>query len=210
MKRLLLTTAGLSLATAAHGAEIIRRDLQFSVATAPTSFDYTITSPSGDFSGSDGFDAAWMTRLGGRWAFTRPGWVVAPVAGIDLQYRSASYAGGGGLSGRGLALTAGGAWAITDRWSTDLEFALSFEQASLDLGGTSPLTGDGSMTGTELRLRGVYMLNRSWSAGLETGWQSAQGSFTANQQREVDLTIGGYSVGLMVIWRMSMRPAGLE
>jgi len=207
MKHLLLAIVG---ASALSAAEVVRRDLQFSLAAAPTDFDYTISGPGGDFSGSDGFDSAWQTRLGGRWAFTKPGWSLAPVAGADLTYRSEAYAAGGGLTARGVAVTAGGAWAINDRWSTDLELAVSYEQATLDLSGASPLTGSGTLTGTELRLRGVYQLNRTWSAGLEAGWQTLNGTISADHQRDVNLTMGGYTVGLMVMWRMSMRPAGLE
>ncbi len=200
----------LALACLATAAEVVRRDVQFSLGSAPTDFDYTISSPGGTFSGSDAFESAVQTRLGGRWAVTAPGWSIAPVVGGDLLYRSASYSSGGGLEAMGLAVTAGGAWAITDHWSADLELALSFEQADLTLDGGSELSGSGTLIGTNLRLRGVYLLNRSWSAGLELGREAASGTISADRERDVDLDIAGWTASLLLIWRLSMRPADLE
>jgi hypothetical protein len=200
----------IALAAAIPSAEVVRRDLQFSLGSAATDFDYTITSPGGTFTGSDGFDMAWQSRLGARWAFTAPGWRVAPVVGADLRYRSADYASGGGLTAMGLGATGGVAWAINDRWSTDLELGLSFEQADLTIDGGSGLSGSGDLTGTEVRARVLYLLDRTWSVGLELGWEASSGTFAGDGDREIAMDLAGWTAGLLLTWRTSMRPAGLE
>ena len=209
MRRALLTAALVAAADAA-AAEVIRRDIQFSLGSAATNFDYTITAPGGTFTGSDGFEQAWRTRLGTRWALSAPGWTLAPVVGADLTYRSASYADGGGLTAMGVAATLGGAWAVDDRWSTDLELALAFERADLDIQAGSGLAGSGNMRGSDMRGRVLYLLDRSWSAGIELGWEVASGSYSASGQREVTIDSAGWSAALLLVWRLSMRPAGLE
>lgn len=199
-----------ALAAAIPSAEVIRRDVQFSLGTAASDFDYTITAPGGTYTGSDGFDLAWQSRLAARWAITAPGWRVAPVIGADLLYRSADYASGGGLTAMGLGATGGVAWAINDRWSTDLELGLSFEQADLTIEGGSGLSGSGDLTGTEVRARVLYLLDRTWSVGFEMGWEASSGTFAGDNDREITMDLAGWTAGLVVTWRTSMRPAGLE
>ncbi len=199
----------LTLTAAMPAAEIVRRDLQFSVGSAATDFDYTIASPGGGFSGSDAFDTGWQTRLGARWAIISPGWSLAPVLGGDLLYTSRA-GGGGGLDGYGLGVTAGVAWAVTERWSADLELALCYERAALSLDGASALSGSGDLFDTDLRLRILRQLDRRWSLGVELGLQRVTGSIAANEQRDVDLDLSGWTAGVLVSWRVSMRPADLE
>ncbi len=205
MPGLLLCLGGPALA-----AEIVRRDVVLAVSTAPTAFDYTLSSPGGGFSGSDSFAYALAPRLGVRWGLVQPGWSVAPVVGADLLYRQAAYAGGGSMTGRGAALSAGAAWAINDAWSSDVEFAASYEQSTLRLGGASGLDGTGVLHGYDLRLRTLRRLDRTWSAGLEAGWQQAQGGFSASSDRSLDLKTSGWTAAVVVVWRLSARPAGLE
>lgn len=200
----------LALATAVPAAEIVRRDLQLALGTAPTDFTYAIASPGGSFSGTDAFDVAVEARLGARWALIAPGWSIAPVFGGDLQYRSATYASGGGLSATGAAATAGVAYALNDRWSSDLELAVSYELASLNLSSGSGLAGSGSLVSTALRLRTLRQLNRTWSVGVEMGWERGSGSFAADRSRDVTIDLDGWTGGLIAVWRTSMRPADLE
>lgn len=197
------------VASLAPAVEVVRRDAQFSLGTVPTDFDYTIDSPGGSFSGSDAFDYGWQMRAGGRWAITSPGWSLAPVIGGDLSYAS-SYATDGEMSGLGLGATGGVAWAINERWSSDLELGLGFQYARLELDSGAGLSGSGNLLAIDVRLRVLRQLDRTWSIGAEAGWQQSSGTIAASQSRDVDLDIAGWTVGLMVVWRTSMRPAALE
>jgi hypothetical protein len=199
----------LMLVSLAPAAEIVRRDLQFSLGLTPTDFDYTIDSPGGTFSGSDAFDYGWQTRLGGRWAITSPGWSFAPVIGGDLSYAT-SYGAGGEMSCLGLGVTGGVAWAINERWSSDLELGLGFQHASLSLDSGADLSGSGTLFATDVRARVLRQLDRTWSIGVEVGWQKSSGTIAASQSRDVDMDITGWTAGLLIVWRGSMRPAALE
>lgn len=199
----------LMLVSMTPAAEIVRRDVQFSLDSAPTSFDYTIDSPGGSFAGSDAFNFGVQSRLGGRWAITSPGWSLAPVIGSDLMYTDRSGAGGG-LTSYGLGVTGGVAWAINEHWSADAEVGLSYERADLTLDGGAGLSGSGTLIDTDVRVRALRQLDRTWSLGVELGWQRASGSFTADQQRDLTMDITGWTAGLIICWRMSMRPADLE
>jgi hypothetical protein len=204
--RLLLLS---SLVTASSAAEIVRRDLQFSLGLTPTDFDYTIDSPGGTFSGSDAFDYGWQARLGGRWAITSPGWSFAPVIGGDLSYAT-SYGAGGEMSGLGLGVTGGVAWAINERWSADAELGLGFQYASLSLDSATDLSGSGTLLAIDVRLRVLRLLDRTWSVGVEAGWQQSSGTIAASRSRDIDMDIAGWTAGLLIVWRGSMRPAALE
>jgi hypothetical protein len=199
----------LMLVSLTPAAEIVRRDLQFSLGLTPTDFDYTIKSPGGTFSGSDAFDYGWQTRLGGRWAITSPGWSLAPVIGGDLSYAT-SYGAGGQMSCLGLGATGGVAWAINERWSSDLELGLGFQRASLSLDSGADLSGTGTLFAMDVRLRVLRQLDRTWSIGVETGWQKSSGTIAASQGRDIDMDIAGWTAGLLIVWRGSMRPAALE
>ncbi len=203
------TLALLLMASGLTAAEIVRRDLQFSLGLTPTDFDYTIDSPGGTFSGSDAFDYGWQARLGGRWAITSPGWSLAPVIGSDLSYAT-SYGAGGEMSALGLGVTGGVAWAINERWSSDLELGLGLQHASLSLNSGSDLSGSGTLFATDVRLRVLRQLDRTWSIGVEAGWEKSSGSIAASQSRDVTLDIAGWTAGVLIVWRGSMRPAALE
>lgn len=198
-----------ALACAAPGVEVVRRDAQLALGLTPTELDYTIDAPGGTFSGEDAFDAGWCLRGGGRWALTRPGWSLAPVVGADLSYAT-TYGLGGELSCVGISATGGGAWAIDERWSVDAELGLGYGLARLSLDDGASLSGSGDLFIVDLRLRTLYRLDRVWSLGLEAGWQRADGSISADRAREVDLTVSGFTAGVMLVWRLSMRPADLE
>ena len=206
-RRSLLVLLGMASLTPA--AEVVRRDLQFSLGLTPTDFDYTIDSPGGTFSGSDAFDYGWQTRVGGRWALTSPGWSLAPVIGGDLSYAT-RYGAGGEMSGLGLCVTGGVAWAINERWSSDLELGLGLEYASLSLDSGTDLSGSGTLFATDVRLRVLRLLDRTWSIGVEAGWQQSSGTIAASQGRDVDMDIAGWTAGFLIVWRGSMRPAALE
>lgn len=207
MRRLLLVSGVLIGASALHAVEVVRRDLQFSLGATPTEFDYTIDAPGGSFSGSDAFDFGWQARLGGRWALTKPGWSIAPVIGGDLSYAT-SYASDGELACTGLGVTGGLAWAVDAVWSADVELGLGYQRADLDFDGG--LSGTGDLFATDLRVRGLRLLDRTWSIDVEVGWQFATGSLSASQGRDIDLDISGWTAGVMIVWRGAMRPAALE
>lgn len=193
-------------AVTAPAVEVVRRDVQFSLGSAPTDFDYTIDAPGGSFSGSDAFDVAWQARLGGRWALTAPGWSVAPIVGGDVVY-GMGHGAGGDLTLIGFGATAGLAWAIDERWALDGEIGLGYDHASLDV---DALSGSGALFPFDLRLRLSRQLDRRWSVGVEAGWSYLTGSLDADGGREVEWDSSGLTVGLLITWRLSMRPAALE
>ncbi len=196
----------LLVAVSAPAVEVVRRDVQFSLGSAPTDFDYTIDSQGGSFSGSDAFDVAWQARLGGRWALTAPGWSVAPIVGGDLVY-GMGHGSGGDLTVIGIGAAAGLAWAIDERWALDAELGLGYDYASLEV---DSLSGSGSLFPVDLRLRLLRQLDRRWSVGVEVGWSYITGSFNADGNREVEWDSSGFTAGLLITWRLSMRPAALE
>jgi hypothetical protein len=196
----------LLVAVSAPAVEVVRRDVQFSLGSAPTEFDYTIDSQGGSFSGSDAFDAAWQARLGGRWALTSPGWSVAPIVGGDLVY-GMGHGSGGDLTLIGIGAAAGVAWAIDERWALDAELGLGYDYASLEV---DSLSGSGALFPVDLRVRVLRQLDRRWSIGLEVGWSYLTGSLDADGDREVEWDSSGFTAGLLITWRLSMRPAALE
>lgn len=201
----------LLLAAALPAAEVVRRDLMVAIEIADPGFDYTIGSEVGSFSGSDAFDQDRTLRLGMRWAWARPGSALAPLVGADLTLRDAPMAAAG-ISAYGGEICAGATWAAGERLTIDAEAWAGWSQASFDLDtpdGTG-LAGSGDATAYGLRLRALWSPDPRWSVGIESGWRSWSSSIAADRGRSLDLESAGWSAGVVICWRPSARPAGLE
>lgn len=201
----------LLLAVACPGAEPIRRDLTLAVEFADPAFDYRIDTPLGSYRGTDACDRDTTLRLGTRWALARPGWAVAPLLGGDLLARQAPLAGGG-ISAWGGEVAAGLTWACLDRLSLDAEGWGAWTRTSLrlDTSTGSSLAGAGDTLAWGGRLRLAWSLGRHWSLGAEAGWRVASTAVAADGNRDLTLDSSGWTAGLVLAWRPSARPTGLE
>jgi hypothetical protein len=201
----------LLLAAIAPAAEVARRDLLLAVEQADGGFTYELRSPVGSFTGEDAFERMTFLRLGGRWAWASAGGAIAPLVGADLVLCDATLPDGG-LSASGAELCAGATWAITPRWSCDVEALFGAHLATLSLpGGTgADLEADGMLLHSGLRLRLLGNLTRHWSLGGEGGWRAWSGDLSASDGREASLSGSGFSVGVVLAWRPSARPGSIE
>lgn len=207
-----MRVAALLLALAgAAAAEVARRDLQLAVGAADPDFAYTLDAPVARFAGEDAFDRVVEVRPGGRWAIARPGSAWAPLLGADLTILDAGLPGGG-MRAYGLAAAAGLTWAPAGRHSLDAEAWFGRARASLDLdtadGGR--LSGAGDQDGLGMRLRWLWSPSRHWSWGIEAGWQRRTATIAGDAGRSLRLDAAGFAGGLVLAWRPSARPAGLE
>lgn len=195
----------------APAAEVARRDLLVAVNTGDGGYAYDLSTAIGDFSGDDAFDRLDVLRLGGRWAWAKAGSALAPLAGIDVEVTDAPQAGGG-LRAYGLGLAAGGTWAISDRWAFDGEGFAGWHRANLDLASTggTVLSGSGDLQRLGLRTRLLWHPAPRWSVGLEAGYSLWSADLAADAGRSLRLTGDGACIGLVLCWRPSARPGGVE
>lgn len=201
----------LLVAAAGQAAEPIRRDLVLAVELADPAFDYRIDTALGSYEGVDACTSDTTLRLGSRWALARPGWSLAPLVGGDLLAREAPLEGGG-LSAWGGAATAGLTWACLDRLSLDAEGWGAWTRSALRLdtpaGGSLAGSGDTFAWGGRLRLS--WSPGRHWSLGLEAGWRLSSTAIAADGDRDITLDTSGWTAGLILAWRPTVRPTGLE
>jgi len=200
----------LLLAVLSGAAEVARNDLQLAVESADGGYDYTLNTPVGSFTGSDAFDRFSTLRLGGRWAWSGIGSSLGLLAGGDLLYTDATLADGS-LTGWGAELDVGGTWAVHDRWCLDAEAFGGYQMVSLDMQSAgAQLTGDGGMLRNGLRLRLLWHASNHWSIGTEAGWQAWHSALTVTGDRDLTMDGSGLQWGLVLAWRPSVRPAGIE
>jgi hypothetical protein len=200
------------LLAACSGAEVARRDVMLAVESSDGGFDYTLGTGIGEFSGSDAFDRMTQARLGVRWAWATAGSPLAPVFGADLEYLDAPM-GTGGMDGYGLSLTAGATWAISEWLAVDAEGFAGLQQVGLELpgqGGSTVLQADGLLQRTGIRARLLWHLSRHWSLGAEGGWASWGGDLSGSDGRDLRLDGSGLGSGIILAWRPSARPGGIE
>lgn len=205
-------TALLLTVAACSSAEVMRRDVQLSVAASDPAFNYNIVSGAGAFSGEDQFDRSLELRLGGRLSLAKPGWQVAPLVGLDVVMLDAPY-GDGGLSGYGLDASLGVAWAPMDRWQFELEATYGLMPADLVLPAVTSgggLTGTGDITRQRLQVRGMRSIGRLWWVITELGWGSWSSDFEADRGRTVTLDGSSWNFAVGLAWRPTSRPEGLE
>lgn len=199
-------------AAALPAAEVARRDLQFAIESDDPAFAYRIATPIGTFTGEDAFRRDVILRPGVRWAWSRPGSPVAPLLGLDLLHEEAPMQDGDGLRANGVGATAGATWSPSSAIAIDAEAHAAWSQASLalDTADGTGLSGDGSQTALGARLRALWTPTPRWSLGIEAGWAQRSLSISADRSRQVDLDAAGWTAGLVLAWRPSARPAGLE
>lgn len=211
MNRRIAPLIPLLCAAAASAAEVVRRDLQAAAGLADPGFDYRLSTPIGTFSGSDAWDGVQTARLGVRWAWARPGAQVAPLLGLDATGLSATGAGGG-MRAWGASAAAGAAWAPADRWGIDAEGYGGWSRAELDIDTADGLglAGSGNRTAWGGRARLTWNPLRSWTVGVEGGWESARTDLAGDRGRDLVLDSAAWNAAVVIGWRISARPAGLE
>ncbi len=198
------------LAAAASTAEVARGDLQFALEDADGAFDYTLGTPVGTFTGSDAYSRLTTARLGGRWGWSQTGSSLGLLAGADLLH-SNGILEGGSLRGWGFDGTLGGTWAFADQWALDGEMFIGMQQTTLELQAAgNGFSGDGTQLRDGARLRLLWHASPRWSIGLESGWQQWSADLSGSDGRSLTLEGGGLVWGLVLAWRPSVRPAGVE
>lgn len=210
MRRILLC-CGVVLAPCG-GMELVRRDLGLALEALPADFDYRLTTPTGERTGSDGFDHALGLRLGGRWSFSSPGAAGAAVAGADLRLGDAVYAGSGTYRTVGLGISLGYAHTLGRRWTLSGEPLAELGWATLDLDATAAapaIAADGTHLLVGARVGALYALSRRWLVDASVGYADIV-SDTEAGDRSFRLEQRGLMIGLGVIWRFSAAPARLE
>lgn len=194
------------------GVELVRRDLGLALEALPVAFDYTLSTPSGDISGSDEFERALGLRLGGRWSFSSPGAKGVAVAGLDLRLGDAVYADNGTYRTAGVGVSLGYARTIGRRWTLYIEPLVEFGWATLDFDATTAapaISADGTHLVYGARLGGLYALSPRWLIDAQFGWVEIV-SDTDADHGSFQLDQSGLMAGLGVVWRFSAAPARLE
>lgn len=196
-------------------AELVVRDLQAGLSIRPRSYDYTLDAGSSSLSGSDGFDSATGMDVGGRYSWSRAGWPVGVLVGLDVGFNG--LIGGDGTLGTILARPcAGVGWAINDRWEVGVLIGYSFGTATLDLDASNAapsLKADGSYTAIDLATTVSWRLDRRFllqgSLGYVVGDYDLDGD-AGGTAATITMDIDGPYLGFAFIWRLSTDPVRLE
>ncbi len=196
----------------AAAAELVVRDIRLGVATRPTEFDFTITSPLAEVDGTDAFDGGLVLEGGIRWSFAHAGDRLGLVVGADLAMEGQSYDGGDGLSTMMAKASAGLGWAATDRLTVLGEGLVGYGLSTLKLPATAAAgdyEADGTTVAYEARVTGTWQFTRGFNAGLMAGWLIASHDLSGDDS---DLTIdqSGWYAGLVMSWRIDDVPTPLE
>jgi hypothetical protein len=204
----LLALASLGL----PAAELAVSDLRVGLATRPTAFDYTVTWPTGEATGSDGFAAAFGLELGGRYAIARAGDSLGLILGLDLASDAYGYEGGGSLAAMSLRPAAGLGWALSDSLTSSLEAGWWYGRSTLNLpemDSAPAFDASGSLSGWDLRLGLDGTLTRQLVLGGFVGMQSVSHSLTGGDS-SITMDQSGWYAGLELRWRFSDAPPALE
>ncbi len=200
------------LLPAVTAAELVVRDLRLGVVTRPSEFDFTLSSPLAEVSGSDAFGGGLSVEGGVRWSFARTGDTFGLIAGADLALDGQSYDGGDGLTTGWAKAAAGLGWAATDRLTVLGEGLVGYGLSRLRLPATAAAadySADGTAFAYEGRVTGTWQFTRGFNAGLIAGWLIAQHDLSGDDS---DLTLkqNGWYAGLVMSWRINDLPEGLE
>jgi hypothetical protein len=201
------------LLTTAAAAELVVRDVRLGVATRPSDFDFTMTSPLAEISGSDAFDGGLSLEGGLRWSFAPVGSSLGLVVGADLAMDGESYGSGGdGLNTLWGKASAGLGWAVADRVTLIGEGLVGYGLSTLKLpksSSTPAYDADGSAISYEGRVTGLWQFTRTFNAGLMAGWLVASHDLSGDT---ADLTIdqNGWYAGVVFSWRINDMPQALE
>lgn len=200
------------LLSSAAAAELVVRDLRLGVATRPTEFDFTITSPVQQVDGSDAFDGGLVLEGGIRWSFAQAGDRLGLVAGADLAFEGQSYDGGDGLNAILAKAAAGVGWAATDRLTVLGEGLIGYGLSTLALPATNAAAAyeaDGTTLAYEIRFTGTWQFTRGFNAGLMAGWLIAEHDLSGDDS-DIVLEQSGWYAGLVMSWRLDDTPTSLE
>lgn len=201
------------LFTSATAAELVVRDIRLGIATRPSNFDFTMSSPTVEVSGTDAFDAGLSLESGIRWSFAPVGDSIGLVVGADLAMDGQRYGGGSdGLSTVWAKGSAGLGWAATDRLTLIAEGLAGYGLSALRLPATSSMpeySADGTAIAYEARLTGTWQVTRGFNAGVMAGWLVASHKLT-NDDTDLTLDQSGWYAGLVFSWRINDMPQSLE
>lgn len=197
---------------AAPAAELVVKDLGFSIAALPTAFDYELESPTLSRSGSDSFASGTELALGGRYGFARPGDALGLVVGADLLTDTWTYDGDGVLGSVGVRLCAGLGWAITDDWTLLAEPGMRYGASTIDLPGSASsedFAGSGTSSGFDAKITVLWQLRPGLLLTAHGGWMSVTHELSDD---DIDLSLDqtGLVVGLGMAWRWSTAPPRIE
>lgn len=199
-------------ATVCPAAELVLREVSLGVTAWPGSFDWTLASANVNASGSDGFDAGGALDLGGRWSFARPGAALGLIASADMLVLGMSYGDGDGLAMVGGRIGGGGGWALADRWTVSSEVGVGFGATTMKFPATLASTGSsvsGTTTFFDIHARLTWNVTRSWSVAGTLGYVNASHSLSGDGS-DIDIDQAGLTAGILISWRISDLPAGLE
>jgi len=207
----LLILSGLVVSDCATGAELVIRDLQADVLLPPTKYSFTLDTPGGDQTGSDGFSSGSALCLGGRYSLSRSGDAVGLVCGVDLEcagYTSSDT----NLLDLGGRLSLGVGYAITDAWAATLMAGYAYGQGRFTAdasNGAPELNVRGPYHGEDLRLDVQCHVSRSFAIDVGGGyWRDTHRLSGDSSTLELERT--GAFVGLGFIWRLQSSPVRLE
>jgi hypothetical protein len=190
--------------------EVVMNDLQLTVASLPTAYDFTLGNGTTERSGSDALGWHGGLRLGYRHDLGGPDRTVAPVLGIEIGTAFGAI-GDGTLRSTTIGLVPGIAWGATDRTAVVVALTAAVGRAQVDLPDTTDARGiaaSGRVTSLAVRVEGHYLLNRQWALGGELGW--TQERYVLGGDAELGLIDHGWSMGVMLLYRFSFMPHRLE
>lgn len=193
-------------------AELVVRDVRLGLATRPSEFDFTLTSPLAEVTGSDAFEGGLSIDGGVRWSFAHAGDSFGLVAGADLAIDGQSYDGGDGLSSFSAKVAGGLGWAATDRLTVMGEGLLGYGLSTIRLPASSAAaaySADGTVLDYELRVTGTWQFTRGFNAGLMAGWLVASHDLSGDDSA-LTLEQNGWYAGLVMSWRIEDMPTPLE
>ncbi len=199
------------LVASSMAAELVVRDVRIGLGGRPLAFDYTVSAPTVNTSGSDAFDAGLGLEAGGRWSFSRAGDAIGVVVGGDAMLDGLSYGGGDGLATTWLRLSAGPGWAFADGWDVVAEFGAQYGMSALSLpqsGAAPEFEASGSALGYDLRFNLTWMATRRFGVSLNAGWMMASHDLSGDAAVTIDQS--SWFSGLAAVWRFTDAPARLE
>jgi hypothetical protein len=199
--------------SAAVAAEFVMRDAEVSALVLPTTFDFTLDTPSFSRSGTDHFHAGTELDAGGRYSLSRGGDPFGVVIGLDATTQAFSYDSEDFLFAYGVRGSLGGGYAINDDWSMTGEVGFTYGKTRLTLPGSSAapaFSADGNYHSIDLRLVALYTITRRILASAQFGYAVTTHALTTDAGDSLTLKQRGLFIGLGVSWRLSTAPVRLE
>jgi hypothetical protein len=199
--------------TAAAATEFVMRDAEASASVLPTSFDFTLDTPSFSRTGSDHFHAGTELDVGGRYSLSRGGDPFGLVIGIDATSQAFSYDSEDFLFAYGARGSLGGGYAFNDDWSLAGEVGFTYGKTRLNLPGTSAapaFSASGDYHSVDVRAVALYTVTSHVLVSAQLGYAVTTHDLTTNAGDSLTLTQKGLYIGLGVTWRLSTAPVRLE